>query len=168
MLFQLCNQFCDLPNLVVVVTHARTNSLGHSGAKVPQHPSGLMHAPYWNVVQIYPRNQFSAKVRALASTTQPTIADATSQLRRGGGDFDSAIPRFESWRPSQPVRSLRCDFQVWENRRHSRVWSAMPRLFWVSAQPSGTRSRGSWSSIRLYRSIAERSALLSPNSSPCR
>src|SRR5258706_3118778 len=35
-------------------------------------------------------------------------------------DFDSATPRFESWRPSQPVRSLRCDFQVWENRRHSR------------------------------------------------
>src|SRR6266404_4429047 len=33
--------------------------------------------------------------------------------------FDSAIPRFESWRPSHPVRSLRCDFQVWENRRHS-------------------------------------------------
>ena len=35
-------------------------------------------------------------------------------------DFDSAIPRFESWHPSQPVRSLRCDFQVWENRRHFR------------------------------------------------
>ncbi len=31
-----------------------------------------------------------------------------------------AMPRFESSRPSQPVRSLRCDFQVWENRRHSR------------------------------------------------
>src|SRR6266404_953539 len=31
-------------------------------------------------------------------------------------DFDSAIPRFESWRPSQPSRSLRCDFQVWEKR----------------------------------------------------
>jgi hypothetical protein len=31
-------------------------------------------------------------------------------------DFDSVIPRIESWRPSQPVRSLRCDFQVWENR----------------------------------------------------
>jgi subtilase family serine protease len=30
------------------------------------------------------------------------------------------MPRFESWRPSHPVRSLRCDFQVWENRRHSR------------------------------------------------
>jgi hypothetical protein len=36
-------------------------------------------------------------------------------------DFDSAIRRFESSRPSQPVRSLRCDFQVWENRRHSRA-----------------------------------------------
>jgi hypothetical protein len=39
--------------------------------------------------------------------------------QRPFADFDSAIPRFESWRPSQPVRSLRCDFQVWENRRHS-------------------------------------------------
>jgi hypothetical protein len=35
-------------------------------------------------------------------------------------DFDSAIRRFESSHPSQPVRSLWCDFQVWENRRHSR------------------------------------------------
>jgi hypothetical protein len=34
-------------------------------------------------------------------------------------DFDSAIPRFESWHPSQPVRSLRCDFRVCESRRHS-------------------------------------------------
>ena len=40
-------------------------------------------------------------------------------------DFDSAIPRFESSRPSQPVpgpfwRSLRRNFQVWKDRRHSR------------------------------------------------
>jgi hypothetical protein len=33
-------------------------------------------------------------------------------------DFDSAIPRFESWRPSQPVRSSRRDIRVCENRRH--------------------------------------------------
>jgi hypothetical protein len=40
-----------LPDLVVVdcVTHARINSLGHICAKVPQHPSGLVHAPYRNV-----------------------------------------------------------------------------------------------------------------------
>src|SRR5258708_6773961 len=44
-------------------------------------------------------------------------------------DFDSAIPRFESWRPSQPVRSLRCDFQVWENRRHSRGLAGNGRVF---------------------------------------
>jgi hypothetical protein len=31
-----------------------------------------------------------------------------------------AIPRFESCHPSQPVRSLRRGFQVWENRRPSR------------------------------------------------
>src|ERR1700688_3851647 len=51
MLFRLCNQFCDLPDLVVVdcVTHARMNALGHICAKVPQHPSGLVHAPYRNV-----------------------------------------------------------------------------------------------------------------------
>jgi hypothetical protein len=29
--------------------------------------------------------------------------------------FDSAIPRFESWRPSQPVRSARCDFRLRQN-----------------------------------------------------
>jgi hypothetical protein len=32
-------------------------------------------------------------------------------------DAVSATRRFESSSPSQPVRSLRCDFQVWENRR---------------------------------------------------
>jgi yecA family protein len=30
--------------------------------------------------------------------------------------FDSAIPRFESWRPSQPMLSQRCCFQMCENR----------------------------------------------------
>src|SRR6266404_1102821 len=44
-------------------------------------------------------------------------------------NFDSIIPRFESWRPSQPVRSLRCDFQVWENRRHSRGLAGNGRVF---------------------------------------
>ncbi len=44
-------------------------------------------------------------------------------------DFDSAIPRFESWHPSQPVGSLRCDFQVWENRRHSRGLAGNGRVF---------------------------------------
>jgi hypothetical protein len=29
------------------------------------------------------------------------------------------IPEFESYHPSQAVRSLRCDFRVCENRRHS-------------------------------------------------
>src|SRR6267143_2154610 len=36
------------------------------------------------------------------------------------GGFDSAIPRFESWRPSQPVRSRRRCFRMWENRRYFR------------------------------------------------
>src|SRR6266436_4326346 len=31
--------------------------------------------------------------------------------------------------PSQPVRSLRCDFQVWENRRHSRGLAGNGRVF---------------------------------------
>src|SRR6266481_3786848 len=44
-------------------------------------------------------------------------------------DFDSATPRFESWRPSHPVRSLRCDFRVWENRRHSRGLAGNGRVF---------------------------------------
>jgi hypothetical protein len=35
-------------------------------------------------------------------------------------DFDSAIPRFESWHPSQPVRSLRRRFRLCEDRRHFR------------------------------------------------
>jgi hypothetical protein len=36
--------------------------------------------------------------------------------KRKAVDFDSAIPRFESWRPSHPVRSLRGRFLVCENR----------------------------------------------------
>jgi hypothetical protein len=35
-------------------------------------------------------------------------------------DIGSAIPRFESWRPSQPVRSLRRVWHVSENLRCSR------------------------------------------------
>ena len=30
-------------------------------------------------------------------------------------EFGSVIPRFESWRPSQPVRSARCDFRLCQN-----------------------------------------------------
>jgi hypothetical protein len=41
-------------------------------------------------------------------------------------DFDSAIPRFESWHPSQPVRSPRCCFLMCENRRHFRGLSSRP------------------------------------------
>src|SRR6266849_10338865 len=44
-------------------------------------------------------------------------------------DFDSAIPRFESWRPSQPAESLPRVFQVWENRRHSRGLAGNGRVF---------------------------------------
>ena len=39
---------------------------------------------------------------------------------RGGGDLvRSGMPEFESSRSSQPVLSLRRDFRVCENRRHS-------------------------------------------------
>ena len=60
------------------------------------------------------------------------------------GGFDSAIPRFESWRPSQPVRSLRCDFQAWENRRHSRGLAGNGRVFGEEnrALPTGGRFPG--------------------------
>src|SRR5437016_2193510 len=36
------------------------------------------------------------------------------------GIFQNDICRFESYMPSQPVRSLRCDFRVCAKRRHSR------------------------------------------------
>ncbi len=45
--------------------------------------------------------------------------------------------------------------------------NAMPKLVWTLAQSSGIRSRGVRSISRLPRSIADRRALLSPNSSPC-
>ena len=44
--------------------------------------------------------------------------------------------------------------------------NAVPRLFCVIAQRSGTRSRGIKLRRDLLRSIAESSAPLSPNSSP--
>ena len=62
-------------------------------------------------------------------------------------DFDSAIPRFESWRPSQPVRSLRCDFQVWENRRHSRGLTGNGRVFGEENRGLPTEGAFSWTSL---------------------
>src|SRR5258706_7985427 len=44
-------------------------------------------------------------------------------------DFDSAIRRFESWRPSQPVRSLRRRFRLCEDRRHFRGLAGNGRVF---------------------------------------
>ena len=38
------------------------------------------------------------------------LAALLEAVARSATAFD--IPRFESWRPSQPVRSLRCDFRV--------------------------------------------------------
>jgi hypothetical protein len=50
------------------------------------------------------------------------------------------MPRFESFLPSQPVRSLRFDFQAWENRRHSRG-SGLTRLENEEALSSEVRRR---------------------------
>jgi hypothetical protein len=61
-----------------------------------------------------------AKLLKLLERVLADFSKCALKLLDNQADFDSAIPRFESWRPSQPVRSLRCDFQVWENRRHSR------------------------------------------------
>ena len=49
-------------------------------------------------------------------------------------DFDSAIPRFESWRPSQPAESLPQVFRYSEKRRHSRGFAACRRTC-VSRSP---------------------------------
>src|SRR6266446_10041937 len=46
--------------------------------------------------------------------------------------FEIDADRFESFQGSQPVRSRRCDFQAWENRRYSRCSVLL-------ADPSGTR-----------------------------
>ena len=61
----------------------------------------------------------SSQTAIILTALQVETLAVLRHLESGSVDFDSAIPRFESWRPSQPVRSLRCDFQVWENRRHS-------------------------------------------------
>src|SRR6266849_1942348 len=64
----------------------------------------------------------------LFSAMSPARAILSGKWVRGA-DFDSAIPRFESWLPSQPVGSLRCDFQLWDNRRHSRGLAGNGRVF---------------------------------------
>ena len=67
-------------------------------------------------------------------------------------DFDSAIPRFESWRPSQPVRSLRCDFQVGEKRRHSRGLAGNGRVSGEENPALTTQGRfiRGWSLLREF------------------
>jgi len=71
-------------------------------------------------------------------------------------DFDSAIPRFESWRPSQPPESLPHVFRHSAKCRHSR-WLAA--IGWVSGEENpaftteGRFIRG-WSLLREF-SISE-------------
>ncbi len=50
--------------------------------------------------------------------------------------FEIDADRFESFQGSQPVRSLRCDFLVWESRRHSRAAS---ELQWYENVTGGER-----------------------------
>ena len=55
-------------------------------------------------------------------------------------DFDSAIPRFESWRPSQPARSPPGHFRVGEKPRHFRRLDPVSRV-------SGAQGVGTWCEI---------------------
>jgi hypothetical protein len=65
-------------------------------------------------------------------------------------DFDSAIPRFESWRPSQPVGSLAGDFGYSRKWRHFRRLAAKSLVsgdeFWTSGA-DGRKFRGSLCSM---------------------
>jgi hypothetical protein len=56
-------------------------------------------------------------------------------------DFDSAIPKFESWRPSQPVRSRRHDFRVSGKWRHFRWLAGNGRVFGEENRALPTESR---------------------------
>jgi hypothetical protein len=73
------------------------------------------------------------------------------------GGFVSAIPRFESWRPSQPVRSLHREFRVWENRRH---FQARSSKISVNSNQSGKHEIGKignnavTTEVRTARSLA--------------
>ncbi len=68
------------------------------------------------------RDARAARLKHLTEQRQHVGAPNTR-----AADFGSAIRRFESSRPSQPVRSLRSDFRAWENRRHSGGLGFFPR-----------------------------------------
>ena len=62
-------------------------------------------------------------------------------------DFDSAIPRFESWRPSHPVRSLRVLEPVFGCRKRKlekfdQRLSPKMRQFGARSRPSAQQRHG--------------------------
>jgi hypothetical protein len=61
------------------------------------------------------------------------------------GDFDSAIPRFESWYPSQPSRSIPGDFSHFAKKRHFRRLAARSPVSseeFRASRTEGLKSRG--------------------------
>jgi hypothetical protein len=82
--------------------------------------------------------------------------EAFEALGRGRRDFDSPILRFESWRPSQPTRSLSGDFLNFAKSRHFRRLVARSLVSGEESRPScaeSLKSRGQ--SLRADFSISE-------------
>jgi hypothetical protein len=57
--------------------------------------------------------------------------------------FEIDADRFESFQGSQPVRSLRCGFRVWENRREFRGLGVVTRV-------SGAQRGAAWCQIGMF------------------
>jgi hypothetical protein len=74
----------------------------------------------------YPRSQLGRRCMSVfwQLVREKSLAPKCSGIRRNPPEllkdiFQNDICRFESYIPSQPVRSLRCGLCVWENTRHS-------------------------------------------------
>jgi hypothetical protein len=69
-------------------------------------------------------NLLTAMEPNLSDFSECSLIDHANQV-----DFDSAIPRFESWRPSQPPGSVRRNFRLSEKWRHFRGLAGNGRVF---------------------------------------
>jgi hypothetical protein len=74
------------------------------------------HALFAAEIQYFARENMA--LSAVFGRAEQLLVATPSSLSKGA--LQNHICRFESSRPSQPVRSPLCSFRVCENRRHSR------------------------------------------------
>jgi hypothetical protein len=80
-------------------------------------PSSSRRSRFWRSEM--PANLLKGKRHNFRDFSERALIDHANQ-----SDFDSAIPRFESWRPSQPTRSLPDDYLNSAKSRHFRRLAA--------------------------------------------